>query len=237
MRGTTLGLVALAVAVLPGAAQAQLQEPTRFSAGGALIGARPQGDFRVVGEDVWGLGVHGIVRLDRAGWLALRADAGFMNYGSEEQRVPLAETGRILLEVNTTNSIAFVTVGPELALPIGPIRPYVTGGIGFAYLATTSSISGIDDDEDFGSTTHLDDATRALTGAAGVRVPVSSGPAVFSIDLGAHYQDTGRARYLAEGDIVDEPDGTISFVPRHSDADMLRVQLGVSVVIPRTVRR
>jgi len=36
-------------------------------------------------------------------------------------------------------------------------------------------------------------------------------------------------QYLRKGDIHDNPDGSISFAPRVSEADFVTVQLGVSV--------
>ena len=42
-----------------------------------------------------------------------------------------------------------------------------------------------------------------------------------------------HARYLTEGDIVDHPDGSISFLENRAEANMVVFRLGVSVGIPR----
>jgi hypothetical protein len=39
------------------------------------------------------------------------------------------------------------------------------------------------------------------------------------------------ATYLTRGDIVDNPDGTVTIYPNRSDADMLNFKLGVSVAL------
>jgi hypothetical protein len=82
---------------------------------------------------------------------------------------------RIGLDLTTTNNIAFGGVGPELAVPLGAIEPYARATMGFSYWFTNSSLSGYDDEAEFGNTTHLSDGMLAWRAGAGVRMRVSNG--------------------------------------------------------------
>lgn len=115
------------------------------------------------------------------------------------------------------------------ALQLGFAQPYVNGGIGFSYFGTASSVSGIDSSEEMGGTTNFDDAVLAFTGGAGIYVPIHfSEKLPFAIDISARYHRNGVVRYLREGDIQDNPDGSISFQPRRTEADMVTLQVGAS---------
>lgn len=232
---SALGLLLPLLLAAPLASQEHEREATRFSAGAALLFARGQGDFRAVAEDAFGASAHGRMRIDEAGWLSLRTDLGFAIYGSEEQRVPLSSSvgGRITVDLTTTNSLFYLTVGPHLELPYGPVRPYLTGGLGFVHLVTSSALSGDRSNESFASTRHLGDQAFSKVAAVGLRVPITRGATAVSVDVGAHYQDNSRAAYLGEGDIEDRPDGSIAFTPRRTETELVRFQLGVSIGIPR----
>ncbi|MGH7477015.1 MAG: hypothetical protein ACRELD_12045 [Longimicrobiales bacterium] len=230
-----LTFLAAASGVTPAVAQRAEPEarPQPWRIGVALVGAQPRGDFgHVLDRAAWGGTLNGSYRLDAAGIFALRADAGILNYGREERRVMLSPTvgGRIQLDLRTTNDVAFFHVGPEIALPLGPVRPYAALGLGVIHLATNSALSSTESSDSFARTTHLSDWTRSLVGAAGLRAPVYRGRSQIAVDAGVRYQNNGEARYLREGDITDNPDGTISFTPHRTDTDMLVMQLGVSIV-------
>ena len=55
-----------------------------------------------------------------------------------------------------------------------------------------------------------------------------AGHALF-IDLGVVRHDNGRVSYLTEGDIVDNPDGSVTMYPKLSEADLLSFQFGVTL--------
>jgi opacity protein-like surface antigen len=234
-----LALAALAIAAAsPASAQDDeyerpVQQPTGWYAGGDFTFAHPEGEFHDFVRQGFGGGAHVIRKLDRAGIVGLRLDGGFVVYGSEHQRVALSPTvgGRIQVDLNTTNNIAFVGVGPQVGLPNGLLRPYVNGFAGVSYLFTESSLQGTSSGETFASTTNYHDATFSWGGGAGVYVPVRRGASPISIDAGLRYHNNGQARYLREGDIHDNPDNTITVTPVRSDTDLLTFHLGVSVGI------
>ncbi len=203
----------------------------RFYGGGGLLGAQPLGEFSDYIDAGFGVGGHGIMRVDDRGILGLRVDGGFLNYGSETKRVRLSNTigGRVQVDVNTTNNIFFLGVGPQLMLPTGGFRPYLNGGVGVSVFATTSSVEGINNTEPFASDNNQSDVTLAYGGGAGFYIPVYRGKNVISLDLGARYHSNGRVEYLREGSIRDLPNGDIEITPIRSRADLVTYHLGVSV--------
>lgn len=210
------------------------QRPTGGYLGGSFTIARTQGEFSDYVDGGLGADLHYIHKLDRDGWLALRADLGFAVYGHERMRVPLSPTigGRILVDVNTSNNIAWIGVGPQIGAPNGNLRPYANAYAGYSYLSTTSTVEGTYyDDEPIASTTNFDDWTFSYGAGAGVYVPLRRGPAPVSMDLGVRYHNNGEAEYLREGDIEDNGDGTITVYPVRSDTDLLTFHIGISVGI------
>jgi hypothetical protein len=249
-------LLAAALLVAPGALAAQdddcdcdyddreyyEERPTGGFVGGSFTIAQTQGEFADYVDGGLGGNLHYIHALDPEGWLALRVDGGFAIYGYERQRVPLSPTlgGRILVDLTTSNDIAWIGVGPQIGVPNGALRPYANAYAGYSYMATTSSVSSTHsydyydyyDDELF-STTNFDDWSFSYGGGAGVYIPVRGGPQPVSIDLGVRYHNNGVAEYLREGDIQDNADGSITLFPVRSDTDMLTFHIGFSVGIAR----
>lgn len=199
--------------------------------GGELMAATPQGEFRNHVGNGWGGGLHYLLRADRDGWLALRVDASLLNYGHERQRVPLSSTigDRIWVDLVTDNDIAFIGAGPQLGLPTGAVRPYVNGFAGVSYIFTESSVRGSSSGDTFASTTNFDDASFAYGGGGGLYIPISRRRNPVSLDLGVTYRHNGTAEYLREGDIQDNPDGSITLYPQFSETNLLTFHLGVSV--------
>jgi opacity protein-like surface antigen len=211
------------------------RRPTGGYAGGAFSVAAAQGEFRDHVDGAFGGQMHYLHRLDRTGLLGIRIDGGMLIYGYERYRVPLSSTigGRILVDVNTSNNIAYLGIGPQLGLPDGRLRPYVNGFAGVSYIFTGSSVEGSSDHHAFANTTNFDDWAFSYGGGAGVYVPLRGGASPVSLDLGMTYRRNGEAEYLLEGGIRDNPDGSITLFPVRSRTDMLTFQLGVSVGISR----
>lgn len=226
-------LCASAATTLPAqATDTLLLRPVRGWAGGNLYYARPVGDFANFIDHGWGGDLHGTLLLDRAGALGLRFDASFMNYGRERVNdvCALPTICRVLVDVVTTNNIAFVGAGPQLMAPSGVIRPYVAGQAGWTFIWTNSSIEDNDDDDETTlDTQNLSDNTFSYGGAAGILIPVSAGRSPVAIDFGARYLRNGDVRYLRKGDIVDNPSGPPYLNIQRSRADLVTYYLGVSV--------
>ncbi|MGQ0766518.1 MAG: hypothetical protein ACT4OZ_12725 [Gemmatimonadota bacterium] len=177
--------------------------------GGSLVYGRPTGSFASYVRQGFGVDGFGRVKIDRRGILSLGIEGGWLQYGRETFRTPLSSTvGRILVDVTTSNNIAFLGAGPQLMVPVGPLRPYVNGGIGFSYFFTESSVEGSgNSDYSFAETTNFSDFVFTKLGGAGFYIPF--GRADAGLDLGARYHSSGDTQYLREGSIEDRPGGPV----------------------------
>lgn len=195
-----------------------------------LLGADPVGPFGQVVDQGFGAALAGLLPVSEASALSLRGELGFIVYGHERQRVCFSRLigCRVTLDLTTSNSIFFGGIGPELAVPRGDVRPYLNATAGFSYFATTSSVSGSHDHDDFASTRNFDDLVFSTRIGGGVRIRLRGGPSPILLDLGLQYHDNGVAEYLREGDIVDHPDGSISIFPNRSEANLVGYRIGVT---------
>lgn len=217
-------------AVAQRAAQSRSMRPWVF------VGITPEyayatGEFRENVNHGWGVGSH-LMIADRTGIVALRVDAHFVNYGAENKRVCFSNTVgcRVTLDLRTTNNIFTASIGPQFMAPIGQVRVYANGGVGFASFQTQSTLEGSDNAQrPFARSTNARDNTFSLQGGAGLYIPVRRGPQPVSIDLGARFMGNGRATYLTEGGITDQPDGSIELTPRRSDTDFVLFHIGAVV--------
>jgi opacity protein-like surface antigen len=209
-----------------------LESPVVYG-GVQLTYARPVGEFREYVQHGAGVNANVVWTPRRDGPLALRADGGFIVYGSETKRVCFSTTVgcRVQLDLTTTNSIAYLNAGPQLMVPAGPIRPYANAAIGLSYFSTTSQVEGSQNSEPFASSTNFDDITLAWLGGGGVLIPLAGGRTPVLLDIGVRYNGNGQVEYLKRGDIEDNPDGSITFRPTRSAANLVTFQVGVSVGI------
>lgn len=210
------------------------RRPIRLFVGGSLVIAEPEGPFAQVVGTGWGVDLHGRWALDEEGVLGLRTSFSFVEYGRETRQVCFSATVgcRVVLDLITSNTILSGGIGPELALPGRSVRPYGYGQIGFAYFSTTSRVRGSQDVEDFASTENFGDGTLAWIMGGGMQIRISGGRTPVWLDLGADYHRNGVVEYLSEGDIRDNPDGSISIFPNRSEANLTTFRIGVTVGIP-----
>lgn len=204
--------------------------PPRFAIGGGLNYGRPVGDFYDYVEQGWGFDGFFRWNADPQGILSLRFEGGFLSYGRETKRVPLSSTigGRILVDLTTSNNILWLGLGPQLTLPVPYLRPYVNASAGFSYFFTESSVEGSNNNnEPFASTKNYDDATFAWGAGGGLLIPFNTRSGEVAIDLGARYHGNGEVRYLREGSIIDNPDGSIVINPIQSEANLVTFRIGV----------
>ncbi len=234
-------LVVLAVFAFAGAARAQQTVlfkapslPSRFTVGGDVVMLQPKGEFASNIDRGWGFNGTGLFRLDERGYVQLRFDGGIAQYGNETKRIPLNPiTGRVGFRVETSNVIGWAGLGGQLQIPDGPFRPYVNGSLAYTDFSTASSLKGLDDSYGDFSTRNQHDGSHAWIYGAGVNIPFGKKFTSGMLNFGARYYRGAEARYLKEGDITDNPDGTISFTARRSKTDMILWQLGASFTIPR----
>jgi hypothetical protein len=203
------------------------------------VAANPLGELGTFFDQGYGGQFHGAIPIEASRHLRLRADFGFVVYGYERQRMCFgAPIGcRIQADLTTTNSILFGGLGPELVLSTGAVEPYVNASWGVSYFATRSSLGGSNGGEDFASTTNFDDATLAWRVGGGLRVRVKGGRTPVSLDFGVERHQNGLADFLTKGDIVDNPDGSITVLPNRAEANLATFRFGATVGIPRKLHR
>lgn len=204
----------------------------RHMFGGSLILARPVGEFQDFVDWGGGFDVFGVFGLGRSGVIGLRLDGSVVIYGHESVDRPFSSTiPYVWLEVQTTNSIASIGLGPQVTLGRGPLRPYVYGTVGLSYFSTTTSLRGTGSVESFASSTNLDDVTPAVTGGAGLLLRLSNGRKPVSLDFSVNTTLNGEAEYLRVGSVRERADGTVYFVPIRSQANLVTFRMGVTASV------
>jgi len=228
-----LGLTAVIVTTssaqtIAGAANEFLR---RSSVSIAVTQTRPIG---TLGENIGlGYGVSGtyLFSVDSQGIFSLRADMAGAQYGNESKRSAFSETvgDRVQVRTRTSNYIFPMTIGPQLAWPTGPVRPYVNAGVGAQAFVTESDVEGVDDRLVIARSTNLSDAAFAWVVGGGITVPIVRRATRVQLDMSAQYISGGRARYLAPGSIVDLDGGQVRITSLESTTHLVMLRLGARV--------
>lgn len=205
--------------------------PSRFTVGGNGVMSQPKGEFASNVGRGYGFDLNGLFKLDYRGYLNLRADVGGVQYGRERKDASFfGVTGRVTLDLETTNSIAWGAIGPQIMIPDGPFRPYANAAIAYTMFSTTSTLKDPSGQITYASNDNANDGSHAWIFGSGILIPFGESGA---FNLGGRYYYGGRATYLNKGDITDNPDGTVTLRPRNSKTDLVLWQLGFSLAIPR----
>ncbi len=204
----------------------------RWHAGVAAGFGRPSGAFRRNVGQAGGVQAHVRLRLDPQGVVSLRLEGGYLNYGHERQRTCLAATPgcRVAVDVFTANGILSAGIGPEISLPVGPVRLYAHGLVGASRFTTASGLSGGLLPDIIAADEHFGDSGFAWSTGAGLSVPISR---VVAVDLGVSYQGHGQRDYLVKGGVTDNADGTLNLDVKRSAANLLAFRLGVNMARSR----
>ena len=232
VRVPTLALTGLLVISTSLSAQTLRYQPPRAAAGVSFLIAEPTGEFSDFVNAGYGADFWGRLALEPRGLVSLRGDFGFAIYGYESKRVCFDGVGcRVQARLETSNSIFFGGIGPELALPMDWVRPYLNAFLGFGYFSTSSSLESLWGDDDSFPTENLGDGTFSWGWGGGMEFYVHQGRVPIAINLGARYHENGVMEYLREGDILDHPDGSITLFPIVSEANYISYRIGVSIGI------
>ena len=222
-RSALLGLALLLL--VPTTARAQ--EYSRLTGSFALLNTQPLGELST-GPGL-GIALGASYALDRFRIFHLHGTFRASIYDHESREVCFSSTVgcRIRLDLNTSYSTLYLGFGPQVVIPMGPASLALDATAGWSIFTAGSSLEGVDEhNESFGNTTNYDDHTFAWSTGGQLRIPVSP---VIAIAIGGHYQDTGEVSYLREGGIIDNPDGSLSYDPQRTEANMVAITLGVAV--------
>jgi hypothetical protein len=233
-RAFFLALAGLVCFVQGLGAQTRAYRPAEAAVGISFLVGDPTGEFSRFVDVGYGGEFFGRYPLEPQGLVSLRGDLGFLIYGYESSRVCFDGIGcRVQGRLQTSNGIFFGGIGPELALPLDWMRPYVNVILGFGYFSTTSSVESLWGYEDQLVTENLGDGTFSWAMGGGVEMNLKGGRTPIDLNFGVRYHENGVVKYLTEGDILDHPDGSITLFPIVSEANLLSFRAGLTVRIPR----
>src|SRR6266550_2111835 len=211
------------------------QTPSRFSAGADFAISQPKGAFAENVPTGYGFDLNGQFKLDPKGWLGIRVDMGGVQYGHEHIGLGFFGTRAIELNLDTNNRIEFVGLGFQLQFPDGWLRPYASASYSGVHFTTESCVSNPDNLVEEVCRSNQGDWAGAGVFGGGLIIPF--GKSFGALNLGARYHYGAKATYLRKGDIIDNPDGTVTLNVRSSKTDLVLWQVGFSYNIPQSGRR
>lgn len=201
----------------------------RIGGGISLAVSQPLGDLRRGGRVGFGVSGFASISADRAGVLGLRLEGGTQNYGTTSFR-NASNLGFFATNLRqiTSNDVFWVGVGPQVTIPLGPVRPYGFATVGGANFSTSTTLQYALYNDPYGlnrefQATDLSNWAFARAAGGGVRFRVGGTRrnAAF-VDLGARWQRVNNVRFLVPGVIPADVDpnslaltGRPSFVTYH----------------------
>ena len=222
LRGTVVWTVLL-VAGFASTSQAQWRglrevEPSVGpQAGVNFMFGIPQGEFRQFVRSVGGFDAFITAPVTRSG-LGVRLEGSMLFHGGNCYYA---------CGLETTSYIGTLRAGPQITLGTGSVRLYGLATAGFSYFATdVNDHYGCGCYGSYGNTL-VDDFSGSWEAGGGVQMYMGRRGRV-ALDLGARYQDNGRATYLTDSSIRSNGDGTFTVTPIRSSANLVLYHLGVS---------
>jgi hypothetical protein len=194
--------------------------------------SQPVGEFRNFARAGFGITANGVAGLDPMGILGLRLEGGGQNYGRFS--APFQQGGLLIAipaRQVTSNDVFWGAIGPQVTLPLGPVRPYGFATVGIANFSTTSRLLGAGLDgrsQTFWQSTDLSNWSRTEAWGGGVRLRIAQQNATaVNLDLGAQRHYVRQARYLTPGAIPGQTGfNALSSLGR---ADFLTYHVGIAV--------
>jgi hypothetical protein len=186
-------------------------------AGVNLMFGIPQGQFRQFVKSVGGFDAFLTVPVTRSG-LGVRLEGSMLFHGGNCY---------YSCGLETTSYIGTLRAGPQITMGTGSLRLYGLATAGFSYFAT-------DVNDHYGcgcygsyDNTLVDDFSGSWEAGGGMLLYLGRRGRV-ALDLGARYQDNGRATYLNNSSVQSNGDGTFTVTPIRTSANLVLYHLGVS---------
>lgn len=177
----------------------------------------PTGEFHQFVQSVGGFGGFLTVPVTRSG-LGVRLEGSMVFHGGN------CYNGCAL---QTTSYIGTLRAGPQVTLGTGGVRLYGLATAGFSYFATdVNDHYGCGCYGSYGNTL-IDDFSGSWEAGGGILMYLGRRGRV-ALDLGARYQDNGRATYLNNSSVQSNGDGTFTVTPIRTSANLVLYHLGVS---------
>jgi hypothetical protein len=214
-----------------GADPADLPANPRWEWGLELSAVEPVGAFADHVGGTEGFDVFAVLYLGEARRWGVRLDADVISYGSRTVRSSLGSAFPFVeVDMTTDNSIVSVSLGSQLLLGSGRIRPFLHAAAGVSEFVTTTSVRGTAQALPFASTDNYKDHTLQLYGGGGVRVVFREQTRhPIGVQLGGAFAWHGSASYLTEDGLREGPGGTVVVDPIRSDANLATLRLGFTV--------
>ncbi len=195
----------------------------------------PQGEFR---ENVDRLG-YGLSFSANTGKLlpnvpfSLGINIGYLIYGEENETRRLWADVPAYVDINRTNSITNFHVLFQIDPITGPLRPYIEGLFGGAYLSTSTSVESEWNDEDIARETNFDDLCWSYGIGGGILYQIWESPDEMNLylDVKVRYMFASEAEYLKEGSI-DIIGNDLYYDVYKSNIDLMTLHIGVVVSLP-----
>jgi hypothetical protein len=205
----------------------------RLFAGLTLSVSQPTGQFRRFAGVGVGIAANAQVAADRGGVLGLRVEGGAQNYGRQSGPVPTFQ-GQLFANNYrqvTSNDIYWGAVGPQLSVPLGPVRPYAFGTVGVANFTTSSRFVGLGLDGRQSQSINVTDlrnfaTTRGYGGGLRFRIPRGVERTPLSVDLGAKAHLIRSAQYLVPGLVSPTQDPALRAI--RGQANFITYHIGIS---------
>ena len=199
-----------------------------FGIGG--FGGIPVGEFRQADDGGGGIDIMLGFQPFRRQPLSIRGNVVFLDYGGLRQRgyqEVCDQFGSCFLEeveFDARNHTAFfLQAGPEFMFTDGKWRPFGFALVGRTFFSSTMVLpesNTLDGDVVFSSNNF------STAYGLGIRRVTSRWGRETGFELSSRFTRNGKARYLTEGDITQNSDGSFSITPREGAANLVGIHLG-----------
>ena len=167
-------VAATATAARAEATATEAKGPPVFLGAEFALGS-PQGEFaKHVDEQ---LRLRSAPGVQLASVLGIRFDIAHLIYGSDSWKAMNPSFPGVSFEMNTTNTMTYFGLGPQLTGRLGPLRPFVNASVGMTYLATSTELRGNNKEENVTEDTNFKDFTLAYGAGAGLAIAIPRGKA------------------------------------------------------------